>query len=93
MDGDNEHLPRVPLWRWILRLLALIFQLAPVLRYADSIRYGLLSRKAGKEEIKFKNDHIARYFIFLTNSFIKHYFYDRIWKPIFLYKSKLISCL
>ena len=79
MDGDNEHLPRVPLWRWILRLLALIFQLAPVLRYADSIRYGLLSRKAGKEEIKFKNDHIARYFIFLTNSFIKHYLYDRIW--------------
>ena len=60
MDGDNEHLPPVPLWRWILRLLALILQLAPVLRYVDSIRYGLLSRKAGAEEIKYANDHIAR---------------------------------
>ena len=60
MDGDNEHLPKVPLWRWILRLLALILQLAPVLRYVDSIRYGLLSRQAGTEENRYTNDHIAR---------------------------------
>ena len=60
MDGANEHLPKVPLWRWILRLLALILQLAPVLRCVDSIRYGLLSRKAGAEENRYTNDHIAR---------------------------------
>ena len=60
MDGDNEHLPRVPLWRWILRLFVLILQLAPVLRYFDSIRYGLLSRKAGAEEVTHANDQIAR---------------------------------
>ena len=60
MDADNEHLPRVPLWRWIIRLLALIFQLAPVLRYADSIRYGIMSRNAGAEELRNSDDHIAR---------------------------------
>ena len=68
MDGDNEHLPKVPLWRWIIRLLALILQLAPVLRYVDSIRYGLLSRKAGAEEIAHSNDHIARYEVYKKSS-------------------------
>ena len=50
MDSDNSHLPPIPLWRWVLRLLVLMLQFAPILRYLDSIWYGLLSRKAEREE-------------------------------------------
>ena len=60
MDADNEHLPKVSLWRWTIRLGALMFQIAPVLRYFDSIRYGLMSRKAGEDEAKNTTDPIAR---------------------------------
>lgn len=60
MDADNPHLPEVSWISWIIRLLALMFQFAPILRYADSIRYGLLSRKAAAEEERVKDDSIAR---------------------------------
>ncbi len=46
MDADNQSLPEVPLWRWSLRLVVLMLQVAPILRYLDSIRYGVLSRWA-----------------------------------------------
>lgn len=32
-DADDAQLPPVPLWRWILRLIVLMLQIAPVLRY------------------------------------------------------------
>ena len=63
MDSDNPQLPRVSIWRWLLRLIVLVLQVlfispntdisaisfeqvAPVLRYFDSMRYGILSRVA-----------------------------------------------
>ena len=51
MDADNDGLDDpVPLWRWILRLIVLFLQLSPILRYIDSIRYGLLSRVSARKE-------------------------------------------
>jgi len=50
MDNDNTQLPVVGTFRWILRLLILLFQIAPILRYLDSIRYGILSRCARSKE-------------------------------------------
>merc|ERR1719270_684761 len=50
MDSDNQQLPKVGLSRWILRLLVLILQVAPILRYIDSMRYGIMSRLAAKKE-------------------------------------------
>ena len=44
MDADNHHLPPVGTVRWALRLVALLCQVAPILRYLDSMRYGILSR-------------------------------------------------
>jgi len=44
MDSDNPQLPAVSVSRWLLRLLVLVLQVAPVLRYIDSMRYGILSR-------------------------------------------------
>jgi len=52
MDSDNPQLPEVSIWRWILRLLVLLLQIAPILRYIDSIRYGLMSRYARSKELK-----------------------------------------
>ena len=49
-DAENAQLPEVPTWRWILRILMLLLQIAPILRYVDSIRYGLQSRKFGEIE-------------------------------------------
>jgi len=61
MDADNSDLPKVPLWRWIVRVVALMLQFAPILRYIDSVRYGLLSRKAEGQEkaAAAANDHIG----------------------------------
>ena len=50
MDSDNQQLPKVGLARWLLRLLVLILQVAPILRYIDSMRYGIMSRLAAKRE-------------------------------------------
>jgi len=52
MDNDNPQLPRVSIWRWLLRLIVLVLQVAPVLRYFDSMRYGILSRVAKYREEK-----------------------------------------
>merc|ERR1719153_1622100 len=38
--------------RWVLRLMVLLMQIAPILRYVDSIRYGLMSRCARAKEVK-----------------------------------------
>merc|ERR1712212_276266 len=52
MDSDNPQLPEVGMVRWVLRLMVLLLQIAPILRYVDSIRYGLMSRCARSKEIK-----------------------------------------
>jgi len=51
MDSDNPQLPKVSLLRWCLRLVVLLLQVAPILRYVDSIRYGLRSRRARAREL------------------------------------------
>jgi len=50
MDADNADLERVPLWKWILRLVVLMLQIAPILRYLDSMRYGIMSRWFARKE-------------------------------------------
>jgi hypothetical protein len=60
MDADNSQLPPVPVWRWLVRLVVLMLQFAPVLRYIDSMRYGLKSRWAGHEERKLEPNSAER---------------------------------
>jgi len=52
MDSDNNQLPRVSMTRWLVRLVVLVLQLAPILRYVDSMRYGVKSRCAAIRENK-----------------------------------------
>lgn len=52
MDSDNQQLPPVSAWRWLLRLAVLVLQVAPLLRYFDSMRYGVLSRLAARREVR-----------------------------------------
>ena len=47
IDADNDQLPAVPMWRWVLRLIMLMLQISPILRYFDSMRNGLISRYYG----------------------------------------------
>jgi len=56
MDSDNAQLPKVGSSRWVLRLVVLILQLAPILRYVDSMRYGFMSRRAATKENKATKD-------------------------------------
>ena len=51
-DAENSELPPISPIRWILRIIVLLCQIAPILRYIDSMRYGCLSRKYGLEEKK-----------------------------------------
>jgi len=61
MDSDDIE-KRVSTRRWILRLVFMFFQVAPILRYMDSIRYGLLSRiEKCKEERAKSSEEMARY--------------------------------
>ena len=60
MDAENTQLPPVPFWRWIVRVVILMLQFAPVLRYLDSMRYGLKSRWAGYEESRLEPDSAER---------------------------------
>jgi len=50
IDEENPHLPRRSMCRWVLRLCVLLLQLAPLLRYAESIQYGIMSRVAKYRE-------------------------------------------
>ncbi|XP_040568444.1 XK-related protein 6 [Lepeophtheirus salmonis] len=63
MDSDNIAMEKVSTRRWILRLVILFFQFAPILRYIDSIRFGILSRytvKAEKETQDPAQIHVLR---------------------------------
>ncbi|XP_063218079.1 XK-related protein 4-like [Bacillus rossius redtenbacheri] len=48
MDADEPSLPKPPLWKWVLRIILLMLQLAPLLRYCDTLSYGLQSAAAGR---------------------------------------------
>eukprot|EP00095_Tigriopus_kingsejongensis_P001254 maker-scaffold374_size191929-snap-gene-0.33 protein:Tk01254 transcript:maker-scaffold374_size191929-snap-gene-0.33-mRNA-1 annotation:"hypothetical protein DAPPUDRAFT_43071" len=60
MDEEEEGLPKVPTWRWIVRLVVLMLQIAPVLRYLDSMFHGIKSRIASNRE-KNATDHKAKH--------------------------------
>ncbi|XP_043197515.1 XK-related protein 6-like [Amphibalanus amphitrite] len=38
--------PRVPMWKWILRIICLTLQLGPLLRYIEAMVYGIKSMRA-----------------------------------------------
>ncbi|KAL0277481.1 UNVERIFIED_CONTAM: hypothetical protein PYX00_004743 [Menopon gallinae] len=52
-DEDEPTVKRPPLWRWGLRLVMLVLQLAPLLRYCDTLAYGIMSHVNKK-----KGDHL-----------------------------------
>ncbi|XP_049763280.1 XK-related protein 7-like [Schistocerca cancellata] len=47
-DVDEPSLPKPPLWKWVVRIIMLLLQLAPLLRYFDTLSYGCRSVIAGK---------------------------------------------
>ncbi|XP_015915492.2 XK-related protein 4 [Parasteatoda tepidariorum] len=46
VDADTKDLPRVSMTRWILRIVFLLLQMGPLLRYFDSLYYGLKSNQS-----------------------------------------------
>ncbi|XP_075230994.1 XK-related protein 7-like [Lycorma delicatula] len=46
IDVDEPTIARPPIWKWILRVIILLLQIAPVLRYCDALVYGIRSKKA-----------------------------------------------
>ncbi|EEB12749.1 conserved hypothetical protein [Pediculus humanus corporis] len=42
-DEDEPSMKRQPLWKWCIRIIMLVLQLAPLLRYYDTLAYGILS--------------------------------------------------
>lgn len=56
-DVDDPSLPKASLSRWVLRIVFLLLQFAPILRYCDSLCYGIRSifacRKGQKEKQQF----------------------------------------
>ncbi|XP_054711713.1 XK-related protein 6-like [Uloborus diversus] len=56
VDADEKKLPKVSTKRWIFRIVFLVLQMGPILRYADSLYFGLKSnRKKSKvqEQVDF----------------------------------------
>ncbi|KAG7161977.1 XK-related protein 6-like 4 [Homarus americanus] len=47
-DIANENTPKASVNRWVVRSVMLIFQLGPLLRYVDSLMYGVVSRSIGR---------------------------------------------
>nr|XP_045598317.1 XK-related protein 6-like isoform X1 [Procambarus clarkii] len=48
-DGDNPDVPKASMVRWVVRIIVLLFQLGPVLRYFDALYHGIKSRRYWKE--------------------------------------------
>ncbi|GLH01612.1 XK-related protein [Gryllus bimaculatus] len=48
IDGDEPSLPKPALWKWVLRIIILLLQLAPILRYCDALAYGCRSIAASR---------------------------------------------
>ncbi|KAJ4428971.1 hypothetical protein ANN_25967 [Periplaneta americana] len=60
IDGDEPTLPKPPLWKWVLRIIMLLLQLAPVLRYCDALAYGVQSITAGKAGNRLRQQKMYR---------------------------------
>ncbi|XP_063218078.1 XK-related protein 7-like isoform X2 [Bacillus rossius redtenbacheri] len=48
MDKDDVSVAKKATGLWVIRVLVLLFQLAPILRYCESLAYALQSRRAEK---------------------------------------------
>ncbi|XP_026281255.1 XK-related protein 7 [Frankliniella occidentalis] len=59
-DVDDPTLPKAPLWRWVLRVFFLLAQFAPILRYLDSLYYGIRSIIASRKNEKEKQQYLYR---------------------------------
>lgn len=46
VDHDDPSLGKPSVGKWVLRIILLLLQLAPLLRYCDALSYGLRSRAA-----------------------------------------------
>ncbi|PSN51094.1 hypothetical protein C0J52_01543 [Blattella germanica] len=60
LDGDEPTLSKPPLWKWILRIVTLLLQLAPILRYCDALAYGVQSIMAGKAGNRLRQQKMYR---------------------------------
>ncbi|XP_023727672.1 XK-related protein 6 isoform X2 [Cryptotermes secundus] len=50
IDKECNSVSKMASRKWVIRILVLLFQLAPVLRYCDSLSYALKSRRAEKQQ-------------------------------------------
>ncbi|XP_046386708.1 XK-related protein 7 isoform X2 [Ischnura elegans] len=57
VDYKNNPDKKSPLGTWIIRCLALLLQLAPTLRYAESLHYAIKSRRYRKRKEKERERH------------------------------------
>ncbi|KAG8198898.1 hypothetical protein JTE90_015110 [Oedothorax gibbosus] len=46
VDNDTKKLPPVSTTRWVLRIVFLVLQMGPLLRYFDSLYYGIKSNRS-----------------------------------------------
>lgn len=46
VDHDDPQLGKPSVGKWVLRIILLLFQLAPLLRYCDALSYGIRSKAA-----------------------------------------------
>ncbi|XP_022912980.1 XK-related protein 6-like [Onthophagus taurus] len=46
VDYDDPSLGKVPLWQWTIRIIFLLLQVSPLLRYIDTLVYGIRSNIA-----------------------------------------------
>ncbi|XP_067006507.2 XK-related protein 4 [Anabrus simplex] len=60
IDGDEQSVPKPPLWKWVLRIVMLLLQLAPILRYCDALAYGCRSLVAGKAGNSIRQENLYR---------------------------------
>ncbi|KDR18462.1 XK-related protein 6, partial [Zootermopsis nevadensis] len=50
LDKESNSVSKMASRKWVIRILVLLLQLAPVLRYCDSLSYALKSRRAEKQK-------------------------------------------
>ncbi|XP_018321466.1 XK-related protein 6 [Agrilus planipennis] len=52
IDNDDASLGKVSLCQWVVRIIFLLLQISPLLRYIDTLIYGLKSRYARMEHMR-----------------------------------------
>lgn len=60
IDHDDSGVGKKSLTQWIIRIIFLLFQLSPLLRYLDTLTYGIKSRVAASTENQSKRISLYR---------------------------------